>query len=276
MSEPSAVDWRFLQHPAFGVSEDVVRERLASFLALPEPSQLLELARGIPNAVEPWFEFVPQDDAEVAAAGGYDRAIAQRASIPTRSGSYHDLLGALIWLHFPACKTAIHRAQLAAPPGARGPRENAATLFDESGVLVLSRDLAVFELLSTLRWVELFWTRRASLLHSTRFLCFGHGLLDALRAPHPRLMGKALFVHVGAEQWALPRSELRVLIDRVLAARLPTFLEGPALLAPLPVLGVPGWATSQDLEFYSDARYFQTERRRTRATAAPAWLALSP
>ena len=32
-------------------------------------------------------------------------------------GSFHDLLGALIWLHFPALKTSIHRAQLAVDPG---------------------------------------------------------------------------------------------------------------------------------------------------------------
>ena len=54
-----------------------------------------------------------------------------RASRPARP-RYHDLFGALIWLHFPLLKTAIHQAQLAIEGGRRGARENAATHLDES------------------------------------------------------------------------------------------------------------------------------------------------
>jgi hypothetical protein len=191
-------------------------------------------------------------------------------------GSHHDLLGALIWLHFPACKTAIHRAQLAVAKGARGPRENAATLCDEAGVLVLSHDLEVFESLSALNWVDVFWTRRAALADSTCFLAFGHGLLDALRAPHPRLMGKALFVHVSPDLLRLGPSERRVQLDQALATRLTSFLSEPSRLAPLPVLGVPGWAPAQSLAFYRDAGYFKTARARSRAPQRTAFLELSP
>ena len=273
MSEPATVAWGFLEHPAFAAFEDVVRTRLAALSRFPEPHELRALASGIPNALAPWFEFAPQEQAELDAAGGYDGSIAHSSRIPTRLGSYHDLLGALIWLHFPACKTAIHRAQLAAQPLLRGPRENAVTLFDESGVLVLGRDPRLFERLAELNWVDAFFTRRAELLQSTRFIGFGHGLLDALRAPHPRLMGKALFVHVGAEPWSLGPSELRVWLDGALAPGLASFLSEPSRLAPLPVLGVPGWAAEQTLPFYQDTSYFQTARRRSRS--ALAWLDLT-
>jgi Protein of unknown function (DUF3025) len=275
MSEGVASAWDFLSHPAFAVFEDVVRARLAAFGRFPEPHELSRLARGIPNAVAPWFDFAPQDQRELDALGGYDRAIASNARIPTRIGSYHDLLGALIWLHFPATKTALHRIQLEAQPGARAPRENAATLCDESGVLVLSRDPSVFEALLALDWVDVFWTRRASLAETTRFLGFGHGLLDALRSPHPLLMAKALFVHVNARQWALSPSELRTELDAALALRVISFLSEPARLAPLPVLGVPGWASAQCLAFYEDTSYFQTARKRARPPLRPAWLDLT-
>ncbi len=273
MSELGAAAWEFLWHPAFAAFEDVVRARLSACTRVPEPHELSRLARGIPSALAPWFEFAPQEQAELDAAGSYDRSIAQSGRIPTRLGSYHDLLGALIWLHFPACKTAIHRAQRAAQPLLRGPRENAVTLFDESGVLVLGRDPRLFERLAELNWVDAFFTRRAELLQSTRFIGFGHGLLDALRAPHPRLMGKALFVHVGAEPWSLGPSELRVWLDGALAPGLASFLSEPSRLAPLPVLGVPGWAAEQTLPFYQDTSYFQTARRRSRS--ALAWLDLT-
>lgn len=274
MIETATGGWEFLSHPAFAVLEEVVRARLAAWPRFPEPGELTRLARGIPNALTPWFDFAAQDQRALDAAGGYDRAIASSSRIPTRLGSYHDLLGALIWLHFPASKTALHRLQLATHPGARAPGENAATLCDESGVLVLSHDPEVFESLSALDWVDVFWTRRAALAQSTRFLGFGHGLLDALRAPHPRLMGKALFVRVNVELWALSSSERRVRLDAALAPRLGSFLSEPSRLAPLPVLGVPGWAAAQCLAFYEDTSYFQPARKRMRRKIEPAWLDL--
>lgn len=275
MSEGLWEPWSFLSHPAFAGFERVVHARLAARIAFPEPHELAELARDIPNAIAPWFDFAPQDLREISAAGSYDRLIAASSRIPTRVGSYHDLLGALSWLHFPATKTALHRIQLAGEPGTRTPRQNAATLCDESGVLVLSLDPAVFESLSSLNWAQLFWSRRASLAESTRFLGFGHGLLDALRTPHPRLMGKGLCVHLSEEQWALGPSDLRVWLDAALAQRIESFLSEPSRLIPLPVLGVPGWAAGQCLAFYEDASYFKTARNRPRPTLTPSWLDLT-
>jgi hypothetical protein len=272
MNEGEVPAWNFLSHPAFAVFEATVRARLAACARFPEPHELTQLARGIPNAIPPWFAFSAQDQRALSLAGGYDQAIAASSRIPTRLGSYHDLLGALVWLHFPASKTALHQIQLAAGPGARGPRENAATLCDESGVLVLSREPRVFESLAALNWVDAFWTRRAALTETTRFLGFGHGLLDALREPHLQLMGKALFVRVSHEQWNLSGAELRVILDAALAPRLSAFLSDPSRLAPLPVLGVPGWAPGQCLESYQDTSYFQTAHKRTRPARPPVWV----
>jgi hypothetical protein len=266
--------WRWLEHPAFSVLEDKVRERLARLEHFPEPGELRGIVAGIASAIEPWFDFTPQADARLAAAGGFDALIAESALIPTRPELHHDLLGALIWLHFPALKTAIHRAQLAGGGGPRGPSENAATHLDESGVLVVSSDSSVFEALAELKWLEVFWRRRAALEQTTRFIAFGHGLLDSLREPHPKLMGKALFVRVTAAQLELSASELRVFLDRRLAQRLPSFLVEPARLHPLPVLGIPGWSAPQPEVFYRNEQYFRVARARSRARGA-AWLELS-
>ena len=268
------LDPRWLEHPAFSVLESVVHERLARLEHFPEPSELRELALGIPSSAEPWFDFVPQDDVRLEAAGGFDALIAQNGLIPTRPGLHHDLLGALIWLHFPALKTAIHRAQVAGSAGPRGPRENAATHLDESGVLVVSSDASVFEALANLEWSELFWQRRAALLRTTRFIAFGHGLLDSLREPHPKLMGKALFVHVSPLPLELGASQLRVFVDEQVAQRLPQFLNEPARLHPLPVLGIPGWSAQQCEAFYRNEQYFRVARLRPRAVSDAACLDL--
>ncbi len=274
MTEPTRLNARFLEDPAFAVFEPSVRRRLAALPHFPAPHELRALAQGIPSAIETWFDFAPQDNASLESAGGFDALIAQTAHIPTRAGSFHDLLGALVWLHFPALKTAIHRLQLTAATGPRGPRENAATHLDESGVLLVSTDVRVFQAVADLKWQALFWEQRAELADSTRFLAFGHGLLDAFRAPHPRLMAKALCVRVSPAQLSSSASALRVLLDGALASRVPDFLLGPERLLPLPVLGVPGWAPAQTPEFYGNQQYFRAQRTRPREPAACSWVAL--
>jgi hypothetical protein len=274
MTAGARVPRRSFEHPAFSVIEPPVRERLLALDHFPVPSEFRELARGLRAAIPYWFDFSVQDQSQLLAAGGFDRSLSRTSSIPTRVGSFHDLLGALIWLHFPALKTSIHQLQLASDTAMRGPSENAATHLDESGVLVLSTEPTIFEALSALEWAEVFWERRAELRQTTRFLAFGHGLLDALREPHPRLMGKALFARISADQLELADSDFRVFLDRGLAALLPGFLSDPTRLEPLPVLGVPGWSTNQSRAYYEDERYFRRARQRPRASSAPSWLVL--
>jgi hypothetical protein len=269
-----AVDTRFLEQPAFSVFEPSVRERLAACRHFPTPSELRALTLGIPNSSPLAFEFELEDAARVRAAGGFDRFIADTSRIPTRAASYHDLFGALIWLHFPELKSALHRIQLDRQGARRSARENAATHCDESGVLLVSSDPKVFEELAGLNWPSVFWERRAALLESTRFLCFGHGLLDALRVPHPRLLGMALFARVSPARLRLTASELRVYLDRALSLRLPEFLVEPARLQPLPVLGVPSWSDQQTAAFYDDTSYFRRARQKSQSARPASWIEL--
>jgi hypothetical protein len=269
-----AFDTRFLEHPAFSIFDLEVRERLAACTHFPTPSELCELAAGIPRSAPLWFEFELQDEKRVREAGGFDAFIASTARIPTRPGSYHDLFGALAWLHFPLLKRRIHDIQRTGPAGPRSARQNAATHLDESGVLVISSDSAVFDGLAALDWPEVFWRRRAALLETTRFLGFGHGLLDALRVPHPRLMSMALFARVSSRRLMLTAPELRVFVDRELARLLPEFLLQPGRLQPLPVLGVPGWSSEQSAEFYQNEQYFRRARQRLRSASSAAFVDL--
>lgn len=269
----AAFDARFLEHPAFS-SFDGVGERLCALGHFPEPYELSSLAPANSGEETLGFEFEREDAARVRAAGSFDRYIAASGRVPTRPGSYHDLCGALVWLHFPRLKTAIHELQLSAPDSARGPSQNAATHLDESGVLVASSERAVFHALARLEWPELFWQRRAELLETTRFVGFGHGLLDALRAPHPGLLGMALFVLVGPAELALSPPRFRQVLDRELARRLADFLREPARLRPLPLLGIPGWSREQSPEFYGNERYFRRARQRPRSEAELSYLTL--
>jgi DUF3025 family protein len=275
VSTLSSFETRFLAHPAFGIFESPVRERLGACDHFPMPAELRLLFEGTRTAERLAFEFELEDAARVREAGGFDRFIAETARIPTRAASYHDLFGALIWLHFPLLKSALHRIQLEATSASRSARQNAATHFDESGVLVVSSDASVFQSLADLNWPEVFWQRRARLRETTRFLCFGHGLLDALRVPHPKLLGMALFVLVSPAMLTLGASDLRTLLDEQLGRAVPEFLSEPARLRPLPVLGIPDWSTTQSAAFYADERYFRRVRQRPRTLPPATWLELT-
>jgi hypothetical protein len=273
-SASGSFDACFLEHPAFEIFEHSVRERLAAHEHFPAPSELRALAADIPVARGLEFAFELEDSARVREAGGFDRFIAETARIPTRSGSYHDLFGALIWLHFPLLKRALHRLQLQQGAPARSPAQNAATHFDESGVLVVSSDERVFQGLVDLNWSEVLWQRRAALRETTRFLCFGHGLLDALRVPHPKILGMALFVRASVAQLKLTPSELRIRLDQKLSGCLAEALAEPGDLRPLPVLGIPRWANAQTAAFYDDEQYFRRARHKPRAAAVATWVEL--
>jgi hypothetical protein len=76
----------------------------------------------------------------------YDARISREGCVPTRPGSWHDLMNALVWATFPAAKRALHERQhglvVPAAPGesARRPRElDALALLDEGGILVVAR-----------------------------------------------------------------------------------------------------------------------------------------
>lgn len=75
----------------------------------------------------------------------YDARIAREGCVPTRPGSWHDLMNALVWATFPQAKRALHERQhglvVPASPGesARRPRElDALALLDEGGLVVSS------------------------------------------------------------------------------------------------------------------------------------------
>lgn len=73
----------------------------------------------------------------------YDARIVSEGVVPTRPGSWHDLLNALVWAAFPTAKRALHERQheiaVAPTPGisAQRTREgDCLALLDEGGVLV--------------------------------------------------------------------------------------------------------------------------------------------
>lgn len=199
------------------------------------------------------IEFVGADD---AGAQAYEAHIAATGRVPTRDNG-HDLFNALIWLAFPATKAALNarQAEELARDGVRdrrGPVRDAATLIDESGVL-LAADEPMCEALARLDWGWLFDAQRARWGQQWRPFAFGHALIEKMLAPYKGLTAVVLCLPLAAGDCAA--------VDRAAAQWVTRTAMAPKLLAHLPVLGIPGWwPANEHAGFYDDEAVFRLPR----------------
>lgn len=245
----------------------------------PDPAVLNALAedRGrIVNARGQQLRFVEQDRKAESFEAGFEARAYLRGEVQVRPVDWHDLFNALAWMTFPTAKAVInarHYASMAAgETGQRPPLRDALTLFDEDGVVVLSSDPALLDLVRAFRWKELFWNRRAEVREGMRFFLFGHALYQKALNPFIGMTGKAILLDAPWEFFGRPLRFQVADADRRLALRL---LDASAIgkgrdLAPLPVLGVPGWWQDNEAEaFYDNTGYFRPGRRPEPDQAAP-------
>ena len=221
------------------------------------------------------------------AALDYESQIFASGIVPTRPNNIHDLFNALVWLTFPHTKAAIngrHIAARAENAGSRnrGPVQDALTLFDECGVVVASDRPDLLEMITAFQWKKLFWKHRAAVKQHMRFFLFGHGLMEQMLAPYVGLTGKALLLNIdtawleasgpGPRPPRRPPStsallqhidaSSRALTEWPRAIASAASLSQGSDLAPLPLLGIPGWAPENETEsYYDDAQYFRAGRR---------------
>ena len=212
-----------------------------------------------------------------ARAGGalaYERSVHERGELPVQPGSRHDRCNVEAWCRFPRVKARInagHVAEDGRPAGANGRtrRRDALTLLDEAGALVAVSDPRVEPMVRAFAWRRLFVEHRALALAAMRCEVVGHGLMASLERPFVGLTARALFVPLAPSVLAADETTRRAALDET-AAALVDALAAPADLAPLPVLGIPGWwPANEDPAFYDNRTYFRPGRTRATRTPAP-------
>jgi hypothetical protein len=201
----------------------------------------VKTASGLP------IRFVAGDDAGAIA---YEAHIAATGRVPTRDNA-HDLFNAMVWVAWPRTKAALNARQAAelARDGVshrRGPVRDAATLIDESGLLLVADDAARAALVR-LDWDLLFGAQRARWGCDWNPFIFGHALFEKLLAPYTRLTAAVVCLPATTD------------VDGSAAQWIRETPLAPPLLAHLPVLGVPGWwQANEQPGFYADAAVFRT------------------
>ena len=237
----------------------------------PTHAELDALAGGVCTARGMPVRFVPPRELSGDERLAYESHIARTGEVPTRPASWHDLFNALAWITWPRAKArinaqhvAILEARGAAELRRRSPARDALTLFDEGGVVVASADRELLALVEAFEWKALFWHRRDDVLAKMRFFAFGHGAFEQGLAPYIGMVAKTVFVPAERAFLALPLEGQVARADALLDAHFadPARFASPKAMAPLPLLGIPGWHfAAQDEAFYDDARYFRSRPR---------------
>ena len=93
-----------------------------------------------------------------------------------------------------------------------------------------------------------------------RFFAFGHALHEKALDPYLGIVAKTVFVPVDELFFMLPEEAQVARADALLAAHFASRarFHSPKAMAPLPVLGVPGWHPDTAREsYYDDADHFR-------------------
>lgn len=200
----------------------------------------------------------------------YEQHIFHTGQVSTRAENWHDLFNALVWSRFPRFKSAMNAMHVAeqnmAQTTRRGRLRDALTLLDESGAVVVSADTALLNAIAQHDWrvvFESWFSGQPAGGESSRlklFVC-GHALLEKFLQPYKAITAKALLLVVDEATFALPREKQLAWLDDKLAGELLAgrLFSSPADLAPLPLMGIPGWwpLGSQDEVFYADPGVFR-------------------
>jgi hypothetical protein len=256
-------DWPsdfFQQHPAFST----IKPFLARFSTPPtyadwEQQPIIAHSQGGAP-----IRFVASD----TISEYYELAVFQHGQVATRL-NWHDTFNAMVWHAFPRSKSALnamHQRIISRNPDSkiRGAARDAATLFDECGLIVPYCDPQLLTLLEQHQWSDLFITHRASWGRQISAFSFGHANFENLLNPFIGLTGKCWPIAVDADFFELDLATQCSQLDAQISAMIDAdWLQKPRQLPALPYLGVPGWHSPQDQAFYDNTQYFRPKRSQT-------------
>ncbi len=204
----------------------------------------------------------------------YEPRIYLKGEIQTRMANWHDFFNALIWMRFPKTKIAINGKHFVAMQQRykrtekhRCAAENALTLFDECGAVIISSDRSLLNLVREFRWKELFWKRRQQVSENFKCIIFGHAIFEKALNPYLGLCVKALLLHSDQDLF-LPNEKLDTTLSEFISNV--DFDLGPQNLSPFPVLGMPGWHFGNDAkQYYDNTSYFRSQGKKRGRLSPP-------
>lgn len=217
-------------------------------------------SQGLKNHQGYSLKFVLQSD--LPAGMAYETFISNTGNVPTRD-NLHDFFNALVWLTYPQIKVQLNALQASeiarrktALQSSRGKLRDAATIFDENAVLLLTCDPTLSNKLRQHQWRTLFIEQRDTFQACCRVHLFGHALMEKLVRPYKAITGHTWVVQAEKEILSLPKTDIQKWLDAKVAEEIRGGLN-TSDFTHLPMLGVPGWWPVQDGDFYADTSVFR-------------------
>ncbi|MBY0498752.1 MAG: DUF3025 domain-containing protein [Nitrosomonas sp.] len=250
-----------------------LRKDFSNMQYWPEPNELNKLCsmsnQQIYTRSGKSILFIPQVIVKHHHGQSYESRIFLTGQVQTRTNNWHDFFNALVWKILPRAKSALNQlhyqaqlSELAIKAENRCKLRDAVTLFDESGVIIISSHELLIRLIKGFKWKELFWRQRTTVLSSMRFFVFGHGIYEKALNPFIGMTGKAIIFKVKEDFFLQDLFNQLHSVDLMLEQFLLSRLSFSADLTPIPLLGYPKWDANNCHEsYYENKEYFRDRRQ---------------
>lgn len=227
-----------LGHPLFHVFEPLAAHlRVAQFPTVEQLTDLAEAQRALRAPEQSKLRFTPADKkprrkkrTELVLEQLYDGSISLKGEVPCLVQSYHDLFNALAFAAFIRSKRTLHHRQFVALrswagdraqlPGKRTREQDALTIFDEGGVIVLmDKSFSAAWRCSTGATPIPAFAPESGVVP----LLFGHALLEHILYGHVQIRASAIVIDL--PHALSPEIDLLEVSDLYLSQRLADPLE---------------------------------------------------
>jgi len=206
---------------------------------------------------------VAQDEKPTKIEDHYEPRIFLRQELQTRTENWHDFFNAMVWLTFENTKSILnqlhYQSAIKRKAGTnRSGLENAITLFDECGIIIISDNEQLLAMIKQHQWKELFIDNRDSFNNDLFCFVFGHAMYEKALSPYIGMTCQALLIN-SRELISSCQSNTLTDIDHCVADywknRRITSTDD---LSAFPLLGIPGLHEDNSARsFYDNSDYFR-------------------
>ena len=212
---------------------------------------------------------VAQGDTPEKFDDQYESRIYLKGELQTRLENWHDFFNATAWLQFPKIKSALNSLHYDNSKNRelgtnRSPLENAITLFDECGAVIVTDNEKYLDMIKNHEWKGLFWNNKKEFPQHIQCYVFGHAMHEKALAPYLGMTTHTIILIRDSNFFQKNHPEQLQDIDQSIASTwLEKKIEKTKDLQPFPLLGVPSWWNEkQDDVFYNNKDYFRPLRNK--------------
>ena len=206
---------------------------------------------------------VAQDEKPTKIEDHYEPRIFLKYELQTRTENWHDFFNAMVWLTFRNTKSILnelhYHAAIKRKAGTnRSAIENAITLFDECGIIIISDNEQLLEMIRQHQWKELFIKNKDSFNKEMFCFVFGHAMYEKALSPYIGMTCQALLINSTDLINYCKKNSLADIDNYIADYWKNRNIASTNDLSAFPLLGIPGLhEENSEASFYDNSDYFR-------------------